>query len=47
MKYVFILLGAFALNYLADQATLRNCATDGRVELFGGGTITCKVVSGE
>jgi len=47
MKYVLIILIALVLNYVADQSTMRNCVMYGHVELFGGGTITCKVVSEE
>ena len=41
---IVVLLGLFAGNLTGDQATLRDCATTGRAEMLGGGSISCSVI---
>jgi hypothetical protein len=37
-------LGALGLgNLIGDQATIRDCATKGRANMAGGGTVICEV----
>lgn len=38
MSIFFLIFG----NYLADSATLRDCATKGEAKMLSGGTIKCE-----
>ena len=40
---ICIIVGMFFGNYMADQATLRDCAIKSSAYMVGGGTIECTV----
>ncbi len=41
---ILVLLAVIAGNHTGDQATLRDCATTGRADMLGGGSISCTVI---
>lgn len=39
----FLLAGLLIGNHMGDQATLRDCATQSKATMMGGGTVLCSV----
>jgi hypothetical protein len=40
---LMVLVGILIGNVMADQATLKYCATTGQARMMGGGTVLCQV----
>lgn len=41
--FLLIFVGILIGNYMGDLATFRDCATNGRAVMYGGGAVECKV----
>lgn len=45
LMYFVIAVGLLGFgNLMGDQATLKDCATNGLAHMAGGGTVSCEVV---